>query len=83
MAGGGGGGGSRRSHLVESAQYAMEQLKTETATELGITNYQTSYKGDLPSRVNGSVGGYMVKKMVALAEQTLASSSGTTGTTSR
>jgi small acid-soluble spore protein A (major alpha-type SASP) len=83
MSGGGGGGGSRRSHLVESARYAMDALKNETANELGIANYQASYKGDLPSRVNGSVGGYMVKKMVALAEQTIASSSGTQGSASR
>ncbi|MEW8977666.1 MAG: alpha/beta-type small acid-soluble spore protein [Symbiobacterium sp.] len=57
--------------LVSSARNALEQLKFETAAELGIPNYNQQYKGDLPSRVNGSVGGYMVKKMIALAEQQL------------
>lgn len=57
--------------LVSSARNALEQLKFETATELGIPNYAQTYKGDLPSRVNGSVGGYMVKKMIALAESQL------------
>ncbi|MFS8640237.1 MAG: alpha/beta-type small acid-soluble spore protein, partial [Symbiobacteriaceae bacterium] len=36
---------------------------------------------DLPSRVNGSVGGYMVKKMISLAEQQLAGGTGGTGGT--
>ncbi|BAD41915.1 alpha/beta-type small acid-soluble spore protein [Symbiobacterium thermophilum] len=57
--------------VVSSARSALEQLKYETAAELGIPNYAQQYKGDLPSRVNGSVGGYMVKKMIALAEQQL------------
>lgn len=57
--------------LVSNARSALEQLKQETASELGIPNYGQQYKGDLPSRVNGSVGGYMVKKMIALAESQL------------
>jgi len=65
--------------VVSGARAALEQLKNETASELGIPNYAQQYKGDLPSRVNGSVGGYMVKKMIALAEQQL--SGGTSGTT--
>lgn len=57
--------------VVQNARGALEQLKQETASELGIANYAQQYKGDLPSRVNGSVGGYMVKKMIALAESQL------------
>lgn len=57
--------------LVANARGALDQLKNETAAELGIANYGQQYKGDLPSRVNGSVGGYMVKKMIALAESQL------------
>ncbi|MGE5676361.1 MAG: small, acid-soluble spore protein, alpha/beta type [Mycobacterium leprae] len=57
--------------LIQQARNALEQLKFETASELGIGNYGQQYKGDLPSRVNGSVGGYMVKKMIALAESQL------------
>lgn len=64
--------------LVSNARQALESLKQETAAELGIQNYAQQYKGDLPSRVNGSVGGYMVKKMIALAEQQLGGAGGTT-----
>lgn len=49
----------------------LERLKLETAQELGIQGYEQRDKGDLPSRVNGSVGGYMVKKMIALAQAKL------------
>jgi small acid-soluble spore protein A (major alpha-type SASP) len=63
--------------LVQNARGALEQLKLETASELGIANYAQTYKGDLPSRVNGSVGGYMTKKLVALAESQLAGGTGT------
>jgi small acid-soluble spore protein A (major alpha-type SASP) len=58
--------------LVPQARQALDQLKFETASELGIPNYQQAYKGDLPSRVNGSVGGGMVKKMIAAYEQSVA-----------
>jgi small acid-soluble spore protein A (major alpha-type SASP) len=60
--------------LIQQARAAMEQMKQETASELGIQNYAQQYKGDLPSRVNGSVGGYMVKKMIALAQSQLSGS---------
>jgi small acid-soluble spore protein A (major alpha-type SASP) len=63
--------------VVPQSRSALEQLKFETASELGISNYGQQYKGDLPSRVNGSVGGYMVKKMIALAESQLGGSGGT------
>ncbi len=68
---------SNNSILVSQARAALEQMKNETAAELGIPNYAQQYKGDLPSRVNGSVGGYMVKKMIALAEQQLSGGAGT------
>ncbi len=70
-------GGSNNQIVVARARAALEQLKQQTAAELGIQNYDQQYKGDLPSRVNGSVGGYMVKKMIAIAESQLAG--GTTG----
>ncbi|MGF7185689.1 hypothetical protein GGQ84_001781 [Desulfitispora alkaliphila] len=60
--------------LVPEARQALDQLKYETAQELGISNYQ-GYKGDLPSRVNGSVGGSMVKKMIQQYEQSAANQS--------
>lgn len=61
--------GNNNQILVPQARQALEQLKQEAASEVGIPNYQAQgYKGDLPSRVNGSVGGQMVKRMIALAE---------------
>ncbi|TYO93351.1 alpha/beta-type small acid-soluble spore protein [Desulfallas thermosapovorans] len=64
-------GQKRNRKLIPQAANAMEQFKYETAAELGIQNYQ-GYLGDLPSRVNGAVGGNMVKKMIAAYEQSLA-----------
>ena len=57
--------------LVPEAKAALEELKLEIANELGITNYDNIDKGNLPSRVNGYVGGYMVKKLVEDAQKQL------------
>ncbi len=51
----------------------LNQFKMEVASELGLSNYNTIDKGQLSSRQNGYVGGNMTKKMVAFAEQALAS----------
>lgn len=58
--------------LVPQAAQALEQFKWETAQELGIQIPQGGYMGDLPSRVNGAIGGNMVRKMIAAYEQSLA-----------
>lgn len=58
-------------YVVSQASGALERLKQETAHELGIPDYR-GYKGDLPSKVNGAVGGNMVRKMIRLAESQLA-----------
>ena len=52
---------------------ALNQFKMEVASELGLSNYDNIDKGQLSSRQNGYVGGNMTKKMVAFAEQALAS----------
>ncbi|MEW6623311.1 MAG: alpha/beta-type small acid-soluble spore protein [Bacillota bacterium] len=63
-------GGNRNNKLlVPQARAAMEQFKYETAQELGIQIPQGGYMGDLPSRVNGSIGGLMVKKMIQAYQQ--------------
>ncbi|SHK22725.1 alpha/beta-type small acid-soluble spore protein [Desulforamulus aeronauticus] len=59
--------------VTNGASSALDQMKYEIASELGIANYQQVDKGALPSRVNGYVGGNMTKKMVAFAEQALMS----------
>lgn len=61
---------------VPQARQALERLKQETASELGIPNYQ-GYLGDVPSKQNGAVGGHMVRKMIRFAEQSLSGGAGT------
>jgi len=60
---------SNRKLVVQNARQAMDRLKQETASELGLTNYNTMDKGNLTSRENGYVGGYMTKKLVAYAQE--------------
>lgn len=57
--------------LNNNAKEALNQLKYEVANELGV-NLKDGYNGDLTSRQNGSVGGEMVKRMIAKAEKDLA-----------
>ena len=54
------------------AKSALDQMKLETANELGISNYNSMDKGNLTSRQNGYVGGHMVKKLVESAKNNLA-----------
>ena len=58
--------------VVPAARQALDQMKLEIANELGITNYSNIDKGELPSRMNGYVGGYMVKRLVESAQNQLA-----------
>ncbi len=48
---------------VPEAQEALDRFKYEVANEIGVP-LKKGYNGDLTSKQNGSVGGYMVKKMV-------------------
>lgn len=57
--------------LVPEAQYGLDKFKFEVANEIGITDYDRVDKGNLTSRQNGSVGGFMVKKMVESYERGL------------
>jgi len=56
--------------VVPEAKQGMNQFKMETARELGV-NLTEGYNGNLTSRENGSVGGFMVKKMVESYERGL------------
>jgi len=51
---------------------ALEDFRNEMAAELGLPDYENVDKGELPSRMNGNVGGSMTKKMVRFAEAVLA-----------
>ena len=48
-------------------------MKYEVARELGV-NMKQGYNGDLTSRENGYVGGYMVKKMIEDYERQMSGS---------
>ena len=52
------------------AKEALNKFKYEVASELGV-NLKNGYNGDLTSRQNGCIGGEMVKRMIAQAEQNL------------
>ena len=52
---------------VPEAKGALDKFKYEVASELGVP-LSDGYNGDLTSRQNGSVGGYMVKKMIEAQE---------------
>ena len=47
---------------VPEARGALDNMKFEIARELGI-NFKQGYNGDLTSRENGYVGGYMVNPL--------------------
>lgn len=57
--------------VTPGAENALDRMKYEIASELGYADYRNMDKGQLPSRVNGYVGGNMTKKLVAYAEQAL------------
>ena len=59
--------------LIPQAYQAMNQFKYEVATELGINpEYKSGYWGNISSRECGAVGGHMVRRMIAAAQQSLA-----------
>ncbi|ABR35393.1 MULTISPECIES: alpha/beta-type small acid-soluble spore protein [Clostridium] len=61
----------RNRTLVPEAKQGLNRLKTEVASEVGLSNYESMDKGNLSSRQNGSVGGEMVKRMIESYEQGL------------
>ncbi len=59
---------SRNRAEVPQAKEALNRFKYEVANEIGVPLKQ-GYNGDLTSYQNGSVGGMMVKKMIAEQEK--------------
>lgn len=57
--------------VVPEAKGALDRFKYEVANELGVP-LTNGYNGNLTSKQNGSVGGYMVKKMIEAQEQQMA-----------
>ena len=60
---------------IPEAREALDRFKYEVANEIGVP-LKKGYNGDLTSYHNGSVGGYMVKKMIQEAEKRMAGQSG-------
>lgn len=61
--------------VVRGAERALDQFKYEVAREIGLTGIEDGYWGDIPSKDCGAVGGHMVRKMIEMAEQQMASRS--------
>lgn len=55
----------------KSTKKSLERFKYEVADELGVP-LSDGYNGNLTARQNGSVGGYMVKKMIEAQEKQMA-----------
>ncbi|MGI6779015.1 MAG: small, acid-soluble spore protein, alpha/beta type [Acetivibrionales bacterium] len=61
---------ARNRKVVPEAQNALERMKYETASQVGV-NLKQGYNGDITARDAGKVGGNMVKRMIELAERQL------------
>ena len=61
---------SRNKLVVPGAQNAIDQMKYEIAREFGV-----NLGPDTSSRQNGSVGGEITKRLVAMAQQQLGGTS--------
>jgi len=80
-------GQQRNQPLLPQAAQALERFKYEVAQEVASTSGDAQaqllqqwytgqtggYGGDIPSRLWGAVGGHMVRRMIAAAEQSLIS----------
>lgn len=54
-------------NIAPEARKALEQMKLEIASELGLANYNSIDKGNLTARQNDQVGGQMVKRLIEMA----------------
>lgn len=52
------------------AKSRLNQFKTEVASSMNV-NLKQGYNGDITAREAGSIGGEMVKRMIAYAEQNM------------
>ena len=60
---------SQSRFVVPGAKQAIDKMKYEIASELGVT-----MGPDTTSRMNGSVGGEITKRLVQMGEQNLSGS---------
>lgn len=66
--------GSGRTQLVPEAHPILDNMKYEIAEELNLGVHQGSedYWGEVSSKNCGKVGGEMVRRLISMAEQSLA-----------
>lgn len=57
--------------VVPQASQALAQMKMEAAQSLGVQIPADGYYGNVSTRDAGSLGGYITKKLVQIAEQQL------------
>lgn len=69
------GGNNSNRVVVPEAKGALNNMKYEIASELGI-NLKKGYNGDLPSRQAGYIGGYMTKRLIEQAERAMSQQQG-------
>ena len=62
---------ARNKLLVPGAENVLEQMKNEIASEFGV-----QLGADTTARANGSVGGEMTKRLVAMAQEQLKNQQG-------
>ena len=53
-----------KGEFTQKGKEALERFKMESASEVGV-NLKQGYNGDLTAKQAGSIGGQMVKKMIA------------------
>ncbi len=56
--------------LNPNARSALDKLKYETASEIGVT-LKDGYNGDITTRQAGQIGGNMVRKMIQSYENSI------------
>ena len=61
---------NRNKLVVPGAQAGLDQMKYEIAREFGV-----ELGADTSSRLNGSVGGEITKRLVAMAQQQMSGTS--------
>ena len=61
---------ARNGALVPESKSKLQSLKTEAANSMNV-NLKQGYNGDLTSREAGSIGGEMVKRMIAYAQNNM------------
>lgn len=62
--------------VVPQATAALDRMKYEVAQELGIAIPQDGYYGNLLTKDAGYIGGNITRRLVQIAEQSLAGQQG-------